>query len=46
MIPLFLLAALVSADTPPANPQIDYPAFSKHACDLQPVRARHRLSLA
>lgn len=46
MIPLFLFAGLMVADTPPANPQIDYAAFSKMTRDLQPVRARHRIGLA
>lgn len=46
MIPLLLFAGLMVADTPPANPQIDYPAFSKLTRDLRPVRERHRLSLA
>lgn len=46
MIPLMLFAGLFAADTPPANPQIDYPAFAKMTRDLQPVRARHRVSLA
>lgn len=46
MIPLMLFASMLAADNPPANPQIDYAAFAKMARDLQPVRARHRLSLA
>lgn len=46
MIPLFLLAALVAADTPPPNPQIDYPGFSRLTRKLQPVRDRHRVTLA
>ncbi|WP_205012827.1 rhodanese-like domain-containing protein [Sphingomonas panacisoli] len=46
MAPLLLLGAMLAADTPPANPQIDYPAFAKLARDLQPIRDRHRLSLA
>ncbi len=47
MLPLFLIAAgLAAADTPPANPQIDYPAFSRMTRKLQPVRAQHRVKLA
>jgi phage shock protein E len=47
MIPLLLIAAgLIAADTPPKNPQIDYPGFSKLTRKLQPVRAQHRVALA
>jgi phage shock protein E len=47
MIPLLLIAGgLIAADTPPPNPQIDYPGFSRLTRTLQPVRERHRVTLA
>jgi phage shock protein E len=47
MLSMLLIAAgLATADVPPANPQIDYAAFSRLARNLRPVRARHRVPLA
>ncbi|MDB5677055.1 rhodanese-like domain-containing protein [Sphingomonas bacterium] len=45
MIPLLLVAGLLAADVPPANPQIDYRGFSNLTRKLQPVRDRHRVTL-